>query len=277
MPLFLIKYMTSLVIDLPYINPIVLQLGSWAIHWYGIMYLLSFALVYVFLRHEITIGRLKLSLEHLNDLIFITCLCLLIGARLGYILFYNFSQYWQSPATILAVWQGGMSFHGGFIGAALGFVWFWYKIKNTRLRAPKLLTITDSVLTIVPFTLALGRIGNFINAELYGRISDLPWAVRFWNMTVYRHPVQLYEALLHIVAGTFFLITIKQKWQIGVRTAFFMLYYSIVRILVEFVREPDTQIGYVFHYFTLGQLLTLPILVVSLLLLRFTMGKRDST
>ncbi len=277
MPLFLIKFMTPLVIDLPYINPIAFQLGSLAIHWYGIMYLLSFSLVYIFLRREIFIGRLKLSLEHLNDLIFITCLCLLIGARLGYILFYDFNQYWRFPARIFAVWQGGMSFHGGFIGAAFGFVWFWYRIKTTRLRAPRLPTITDSVLTIVPFTLALGRIGNFINAELYGRISDLPWAVRFWNMTVYRHPAQLYEALLHIVAGSFFLITIKQKWPTGVRTALFMLYYSIVRILVEFVREPDTQIGYIFHYFTLGQLLTLPILVASIVMLGFAVGKRSNS
>lgn len=267
--------MTPLVIDLPYINPVALQFGSWAIHWYGIMYLLSFGLVYAFLRREIFIGRLKLSLEHLNDLIFVTCLCLLIGARVGYILFYNFDQYWHSPATIFAVWQGGMSFHGGFIGVAVGFFLFLRKIKKARFRTPKLLAITDSVLTIVPYTLALGRIGNFINAELYGRISDLPWAVRFWNMTVYRHPAQLYEAFFHILAGSFLLLTIKQKWPTGVRTAFFMLYYSVVRILVEFVREPDQQIGYIFHYFTLGQLLTLPILTAAILLLRFAVSKKS--
>lgn len=254
--------MLNLVIDLPYINPIALQLGPLAIHWYGIMYLLSFLLGYIFLRHEIRQGRFAISTDQLNDLLFSVCLALLIGARVGYILFYNFNQYWQSPATIFAVWQGGMSFHGGFIGATCGFHWFWRKHKNISFWS-----ITDSVLTIIPFTLALGRLGNFINGELYGRLTTLPWAMKFWYIAGYRHPVQLYEALGHIIAGSYFVLTRKRPWSPGLRTALFVLYYSVLRFLVEFVREPDTQIGFILRYFTLGQLLTVPLFGLGIYLL----------
>jgi phosphatidylglycerol:prolipoprotein diacylglycerol transferase len=271
-PLYLITHMIPLVIDLPYINPIAFQFGPIAIHWYGIMYLLSFILGYIYLRKKIQKNQLKLSLDQLNDLIFLICFCLLIGGRLGYVFFYNFAQYWDSPLTIFAVWNGGMSFHGGFLGAALGFYLFWRKVKKTKTKTLSFFYLTDAVLTIIPFTLALGRMGNFINAELYGRISDLPWAIKFWTSSEYRHPVQLYEAIAHIVAGSLFIFTQAKKWPIGVRTALFLLYYSIVRIMVEFVREPDPQIGYLFSYFTLGQLLSLPILVFGIYVLKVSLA-----
>lgn len=264
--------MIHLVIDLPYINPIAFQFGPIAIHWYGVMYLLSFILGYLYLRKQVQRKQLKLSLDQLNDLIFLICFCLLIGGRLGYVLFYNFTQYWHSPLTIFAVWQGGMSFHGGFLGVALAFYLFWRKIKKSKKKAITFFHLTDHVLTIIPFTLALGRIGNFINAELYGRISDWPWAMRFWNNLEYRHPVQLYEAIAHIIAGTVLIFTQEKKWPVGVRTALFLLYYSIVRIMVEFVREPDPQIGYLFTYFTLGQLLSLPILVFAIYVLNMSLA-----
>ena len=264
--------MIPLVIDLPYINPIAFQFGPIAIHWYGIMYLLSFILGYIYLRKKIQKKQLKLSLDQLNDLIFLICFCLLIGGRLGYVFFYNFAQYWDSPLTVFAVWNGGMSFHGGFLGAALGFYLFWRKAKKPKTKIPSFFYLTDAVLTIIPFTLALGRVGNFINAELYGRISDLPWAMKFWTSSEYRHPVQLYEAVAHIVAGSLFIFTQAKKWPIGVRTSLFLLYYSIVRIMVEFVREPDPQIGYLLSYFTLGQLLSLPILVFGIYVLKVSLA-----
>lgn len=270
MLLFLTIRMTPLVIDLPYINPIALQAGPLAVHWYGLMYLFSFILGYFYLRTKIKKNQLKLSIDQLNDLIFIICLCLLIGGRLGYVIFYNFHQYWQDPISIFAVWQGGMSFHGGFIGIAVGFYLFWRKVKKQR--RIHFFDLTDQVLTIIPFTLALGRIGNFINAELYGRVSNLPWAIKFWNNMEYRHPVQLYEALSHLTFGTFFLLTLKKKWSKGVRTALFLLYYSIVRITLEFVREPDVQIGYIFSYFTLGQLLSIPILILGIYILTISLA-----
>ncbi len=272
MPLYLISHMIPLVIDLPYINPIAFQFGPIAIHWYGIMYLLSFILGYIYLRKKIQKKQLKLSLDQLNDLIFLICFCLLIGGRLGYVFFYNFAQYWDSPLTVFAVWNGGMSFHGGFLGAALGFYLFWRKAKKPKTKIPSFFYLTDAVLTIIPFTLALGRVGNFINAELYGRISDLPWAMKFWTSSEYRHPVQLYEAVAHIVAGSLFIFTQAKKWPIGVRTSLFLLYYSIVRIMVEFVREPDPQIGYLLSYFTLGQLLSLPILVFGIYVLKVSLA-----
>ncbi len=272
MPLYLITHMIPLVIDLPYINPIAFQFGPIAIHWYGIMYLLSFILGYIYLRKKIQKKQLKLSLDQLNDLIFLICFCLLIGGRLGYVFFYNFAQYWDSPLTVFAVWNGGMSFHGGFLGAALGFYLFWRKAKKPKTKIPSFFYLTDAVLTIIPFTLALGRVGNFINAELYGRISDLPWAMKFWTSSEYRHPVQLYEAVAHIVAGSLFIFTQAKKWPIGVRTSLFLLYYSIVRIMVEFVREPDPQIGYLLSYFTLGQLLSLPILVFGIYVLKVSLA-----
>jgi phosphatidylglycerol:prolipoprotein diacylglycerol transferase len=271
-PLYLITHMIPLVIDLPYINPIAFQFGPIAIHWYGIMYLLSFILGYIYLRKKIQKKQLKLSLDQLNDLIFLICFCLLIGGRLGYVFFYNFAQYWDSPLTVFAVWNGGMSFHGGFLGAALGFYLFWRKAKKPKTKIPSFFYLTDAVLTIIPFTLALGRVGNFINAELYGRISDLPWAMKFWTSSEYRHPVQLYEAVAHIVAGSLFIFTQAKKWPIGVRTSLFLLYYSIVRIMVEFVREPDPQIGYLLSYFTLGQLLSLPILVFGIYVLKVSLA-----
>ncbi|MBI4835724.1 MAG: prolipoprotein diacylglyceryl transferase [Candidatus Abawacabacteria bacterium] len=243
-----------LLIDFPPISPIAFQWGTIAIHWYGIMYLLSFILIYIALSKS----KLKLTQAEITDYIFYAALGVVIGGRLGYVLFYNLGYYYHNPLEVIALWQGGMSFHGGFIGVVAATYLFCrnYKITFSGL--------ADYVVMFVPFTLALGRIGNFINAELYGRLSTLPWAIQFPTASGYRHPAQLYEALLHIIVGILLLRIHRFTAKPWLRTALFLLFYSIIRIVVECFREPDRQIGLIGGIITMGQILTFPILVFAI-------------
>jgi phosphatidylglycerol---prolipoprotein diacylglyceryl transferase len=248
-----------LVIPYPQIDPVFLHLGPIQLRWYGLMYMLSFIIGYFLLRRNARRRKLDLSSDDLYDLLFYLILGVMIGGRIGYVLLYDLHNYLLQPLSIFAIWQGGMSFHGGFVGVILAALYI------TRHKGWNFWEIADLVSAAVPIGLGLGRIGNFINGELYGRPSNAAWAMVFpEGGPVPRHPSQLYEALLEglvlfLVLGWLYRKTFCRG------TVFWGLvgFYGLFRFLVEFVREPDAQIGLDLGPFTRGQLLTFPMLVVG--------------
>ena len=252
-----------LTIPYPNIDPVFLRLGPVQLRWYGLMYMLSFIIGFFVLRRYAKDRKLNMSTDDLYDLLFYLILGVMIGGRLGYVLFYDFSSYIRDPLSIFAIWQGGMSFHGGFIGMILAAMWI------ARRKRWDFWEIADLGSAVAPIGLGLGRIGNFINGELYGRPTNVAWAMVFpegGNMP--RHPSQIYEALLE--GALLFLILrwfYKKNFYRG--TVFWALiaFYGLFRFLVEFVREPDAQIGFDLGPFTRGQLLSFPMLVIGTMMM----------
>jgi len=182
---------SPLMLQYPLIDPVALQLGPVAIHWYGLMYLLGFAAVWLLGRRRIRQGHSTLSLRELEDIIFYGVVGVVIGGRLGYTLFYKPGYYLSHPLEILSIWEGGMSFHGGLIGVIVALLWY------THRRGQHFFDVADFIAPMIPIGLAAGRWGNFINAELWGRPTDLPWGMVFPNAgALPRHPSQLYEMML---------------------------------------------------------------------------------
>lgn len=254
-------------LNFPAINPVALDLGFFQIHWYGLMYLAGFVAGFWIALREVKLGRLALSRDQVSDLLFYIVMGLIIGGRLGYGLFYGLDTWLQDPLWIFRVWEGGMAFHGGFLGVAVAVILFARKVG-----AP-LSTISDLAALTVPPGLGFGRIGNFIGQELWGRASDVPWAMVFPADTsgLARHPSQLYQALLEglVLFAVIFCYTRKPRpaWA---PTALFLLLYGVFRFVVEFVREPDAHIGFdLFGWMSRGQILSLPMMVAGILLLAF--------
>ena len=247
----------------PSINPIAISLGPIAIHWYGLMYLLGFIFAWYLAKWRVKHYHLQWSNDDIGDLIFYAALGVIIGGRLGYMLFYDTSQIWMNPLTIFKLWQGGMSFHGGFLGVAFATYLFARKIKKPFLE------VADFLIPLVPLGLAAGRIGNFINGELWGRVTDVSWAMVFpMAGSEPRHPSQLYEFGLEGI-GLFILIWwyANKARPHGAITAIFFIGYAVCRFTVEFFREPDSQLGFIaFDWLTMGQLLSIPMLLVGILL-----------
>ncbi|MCC6347361.1 MAG: prolipoprotein diacylglyceryl transferase [Nitrospirales bacterium] len=254
-------------IDYPAINPEIVRVGPLAVRWYGMMYLLGFASSYLLVRRQIkqrerTGIRMPgsargpadrtLRLEEADTLYTYLIVGLLLGARLGYAFFYNFSYYLQHPIEVFAVWHGGMSFHGGFIGSIGAGLLFCRHFKVDFWHA------ADLVIATAPIGIGLGRLGNFINAELYGRPSDVPWAMVFpGGGPLPRHPSPLYEFFLEGVVLFVVLWTVKGRGlRPGVLTSLFIILYGSFRFLVEFFREPDIQLGFVLGFLTMGQVLS---------------------
>lgn len=250
----------------PNIDPVLIAFGPFQIRWYGVMYLLGFIISYFLVRYQLTRQKaILMTKEQLLDLYFYLILGLVFGARLGYILFYNLKDYLQHPWELVAVWHGGMSFHGGMAGVLLAGWWF---CRNKKI---PLLSLGDLVVVTAPVGLGLGRLANFINGELFGRITDLPWGMVFPEGGPRpRHPSQIYEAILEGGVIFFFLWARKNKkiFQ-GELVADFLILYGLFRILIEFFREPDVQVGYLWGLLTMGQLLSsLMILAGGLLFFR---------
>jgi len=245
-----------------HIDPIAVQLGPLAIHWYGVMYLVAFGMAW-------WLGRVRATQEFrgwqpaaVDDIVFYCALGAVIGGRIGYVLFYDLGHFLDSPWVIFQIWKGGMSFHGGLIGVLLA-VW-WYARRNGRA----FLEVTDFIAPLVPPGLGAGRLGNFINGELWGKTTDVPWAVMFPYPEAGsspRHPSQLYEAFLEgaVLFAVLWLFSRKPRPTMAV-SGLFMVGYGVFRFLVEFVRVPDQPLGYLaFGWLTMGQLLTIPMLVVG--------------
>jgi phosphatidylglycerol:prolipoprotein diacylglycerol transferase len=247
-------------IPYPRIDPVFLRIGPVQLRWYGLMYMLSFIISYFVLKRRAKLRKLDISTDDLYDLLFYLIIGVMVGGRLGYVIFYDLSSYLRDPLSILAIWEGGMSFHGGFIGVTLA-AWL-----AARRKGWDFWEIADLASGAVPIGLGLGRIGNFINGELYGRPTNVPWSMVFPDDgTDPRHPSQLYEAFLEGLVLFFILRWLYMK-NLYRGTVFWALvgFYGLFRFLVEFVREPDAQIGLDLGMFTRGQLLTFPMLVVGI-------------
>ncbi|MCK5322936.1 MAG: prolipoprotein diacylglyceryl transferase [Desulfobulbaceae bacterium] len=257
-------------IAFPNIDPVIFELGPLQIRWYGLMYVLAFVATYVLVRYQIKKFGLKKLESHFENLNFILIICLVVGARLGYVLFYNFGYYLKHPLEILATWQGGMSFHGGLLGVVIGGIWF------CRKRGLDFLETADIYCVTFPIGLGLGRLGNFINGELFGRVSDVPWAMVFPDGgPAARHPSQLYEFLLEGVLLFVILWTVKSRRPpAGTMLGYCWVFYGLFRCFVEFFRQPDANLGLFFGFMTMGQVLSGFMIVAGLFLLATRNWKR---
>lgn len=244
----------------PEIDPIIFRVGPLAVRWYGMMYLLGFVAGYIIIRRLARLRNLPLEGEKLSDLLFYAVLGVILGGRLGYVLFYNLSFYLQHPLQIFAVWEGGMSFHGGMLGVIAAASMFCL-----RQDLPLLLT-GDVMVTAATVGLGLGRIGNFINGELYGRVTDLPWGMVFPGAgALPRHPSQLYEAFLEgAVLFSILWWLNRRRVAAGVPFFTFFLLYGVFRFTIEFFRQPDAHLGFLWGGATMGQLLSLPMVLLGL-------------
>jgi len=247
-------------ITFPQIDPIIFQIGPLAIRWYGLMYLLGFGAAYMLILHLSRLRNLSLTKDGVSDLLFYGVLGVVLGGRLGYVLFYNPAQYFARPLEIFAVWQGGMSFHGGLLGVVLASVIFCWRRKLPILLAG------DVMVTSATIGLGLGRIGNFINGELWGRVTDQPWGIVFpGGGPLPRHPSQLYEAVLEgLVLFIILYLLHRRKAAEGVPFFCFFIGYGLFRFLIEFVRQPDAHLGFLWGGATMGQLLSLPMFFFGL-------------
>jgi phosphatidylglycerol:prolipoprotein diacylglycerol transferase len=262
-------------IPFPHIDPVALHLfGSFGIRWYALAYLTGFlgGWFYALKLADLDQDR-RPNRDDIDNLLPWLVMGVILGGRLGYVLFYNLEYYLTHPASMLLIWEGGMSFHGGLLGVAIVCISFarYYKFSA--------LALGDIIATVVPIGLFFGRIANFINAELYGRITTVSWAVVFPNGgDLPRHPSQLYEAFLEgiVLFAVLFLASRNPviRRSHGMLFGIFVVGYGISRFIIEFFREPDVQIGYILQYFTLGQLLSLPMIAAGFLLMAY--AKKNS-
>jgi len=245
----------------PQFDPIAIQLGPLAIRWYGLMYLAAFAQVWLLGRYRARrCAFLGFQPRDVEDLLFYGVLGVIIGGRLGEVLLYHPDYYFANPLDIFAVWKGGMSFHGGFAGVLVA-MWWWGRKTGRRFFA-----VTDFIAPLVPLGYAFGRIGNFINAELVGRPTDVPWAMIFPNVdNVPRHPSQLYHAGLDGVALFVLLWLFSARPRpIGTTSALFLVGYGLARSIVEFFRTPDFEVNLGGIPITSGQLYSIPMIVAGI-------------
>lgn len=245
------------------VDPVIFSLGPFAVRWYGMMYLISFIGGYFVMTHICRLRQYPFGRETVADLLFYSVIGVIAGGRLGYTLFYHPAYYLRYPHEIFYIWEGGLSFHGGLIGVTLVLLWFAW-----RRRIP-ILQLGDLTVAAVPVGLALGRIGNFINGELWGRQTDLPWGVVFPAAGPEpRHPSQLYEAFFEgmVLLAIIYLLH-RAAVKRGIPVAVFLIGYGVSRFVVEFVREPDAHLGYLWGGATMGQLLSIPMVIVGAVLL----------
>ncbi len=254
------------VIVFPAIDPVAVAIGPFAIRWYALAYLAGLIIGW---RYMVSLARAPgsaLTVAQVDDLLVWVTLGVVLGGRLGYVLFYNAAHYAAEPLDVVKVWQGGMSFHGGLVGVVAALVLF------ARRRAVPLLATADAIARVAPIGLFFGRLANFVNGELFGRVSDLPWAVLFPDGGPEpRHPSQLYEAALEGI-GLFVLL-----WLVagkvapgrgpGLVTGSFCAGYALARMVAELFRQPDAQIGFLAGGVTMGQALSLPLLLFGLYLI----------
>jgi phosphatidylglycerol---prolipoprotein diacylglyceryl transferase len=257
-------------IPYPNIDPEIVRIGPLAVRWYGMMYVLGFAGSYFLVLWQIRKKAWNITKEQVDDIYFYLVLGLLVGARLGYVIFYNLPFYITHPLEIFVLWHGGMSFHGGAIGTFILGYW------AMRRRGLSFFSVADLITPTIPLGLFFGRMGNFINGELYGRTTHVPWAMVFPNTGgLPRHPSQLYEAFLE---GVVLFVTLwiykDRKKRDGDVFALFLMLYGIFRIFCELFREPDPQVGYIFGVITMGQILSLAMFALGAVLKYTSLGRK---
>ncbi len=253
----------------PQFDPVALSLGPLAIRWYGLMYLAAFGFLWWLGRVRIARGLAPVSREQFDDLIFLGVLGTILGGRLGYVLFYKPAYYLEHPLEIFAIWQGGMAFHGGFLGVLAAAAFFAWRRKVDWWR------LMDFVAPCVPTGLAAGRLGNFINGELWGRPTDLPWGMVFRGAGgLPRHPSQLYQLALEGVLLFVLLWWYASKPRArGAVSAMFLMGYGAFRFLAEFAREPDDFLGLLAFNLSRGQWLSLPMIAAGIALYAWSRGQ----
>jgi len=261
-------------------DPVFIDLGLIQIRWYSIAYIVGILLGWMYSIKVIgeTEKRNNLSLiktEIFSDLVIYLILGIILGGRIGYVIFYNFEYYSQNFFEIFKLWQGGMSFHGGLLGVIIATM-FFSKIKKINF-----LIFTDIISCAAPIGLMLGRIANFINGELFGKVSTLPWAIIFPNGgNISRHPSQIYEALLEgvilFILINFLALKKKLLLKTGYISGLFLILYSVFRIFSENFREPDKHLGYFYNYFSMGTLLSIATFLIGLLIIFFSKNNEQN-
>lgn len=258
----------------PNFNPIAFTIGPLKVHWYGIMYLISFAAAWILAVYRAKKSNADWNNQQIADVIFYAALGVIIGGRVGYMFFYNLSELLAHPLTIFKVWDGGMSFHGGLLGVGVAIWLYSHKIKKPFF------VITDFIIPFVPIGLGAGRIGNFINGELWGRVTTLPWGMIYPNAgPLPRHPSEIYEFLLEGLALFIILwcYSLKPKPRMAV-SAMFLICYGCFRFFLEFFRQPDPQLGFIaFGWLTMGQILSIPMMIIGACLLWYAYHKYPIT
>jgi phosphatidylglycerol:prolipoprotein diacylglycerol transferase len=253
---------------------VLVEIGPFAIRWYALAYIAGIVLGWLLARRTVALLPAAATREQLDDFVTWATLGIILGGRLGYVLFYRPGYYLFHPAEILAVWQGGMSFHGGMLGVAVAMVWF------CRRQQLDLLRFTDRIAPVVPVGLLFGRLANFINSELWGRVTDVPWAMVFpTGGPEPRHPSQLYQAFME---GLVLLVVLQVlvhrpaiRARAGLVTGAFLAGYAVARLIGEMFRQPDAHLGFLAGGVTMGQLLSLPMLAAGIwLMLRTRRAER---
>ena len=244
-------------------DPVAIQIFTLEIRWYSLAYIIGILFGWI-LSKKVFISDSNLK-DKFDDFITFLILGIIIGGRLGYVFFYNFEYYFNNPADIFKIWQGGMSFHGGLIGVIIASIWFSKKNNQNAF------DYLDIVSLVAPIGIFCGRLANFINSELYGIETNMPWAVKFVQVdNLFRHPSQLYEAIFEGIILFLILIYFRKKGFMkipGFISGLFLIFYSIFRFLIEFFRAPDEQLGYLFFSLTMGQIISFIFLMIGIYLI----------
>lgn len=258
----------------PQFNPVALQVGPIAVHWYGLMYMAGFmTFLWLGRRRIVMLQTEKITNKLLDDLLFYGVLGVILGGRLGEVLFYNPDYYFSHPLKILAVWEGGMSFHGGFLGVLVAMAVFAHQQKLRWLE------LMDFIAPLVPPGLAFGRLGNFINGELWGRPTDVPWGMVFPKVDgLPRHPSQLYEfALEGVLLFLLLWIYARKPRPVGAVSGLFLIGYGSFRFLAEFTRNPDDGIfGLMTFGVSMGQWLSLPMVIAGIAMMIWSIRRKST-
>ena len=259
--------MPLLVLPFPSIDPVLIQIGPFALRWYALAYIMGILLGWLYARAIIRSeplwgGKAPMTVADYDDFVLWVTLGVILGGRIGYVVFYNPAHFAANPAEIIQLWKGGMSFHGGFVGVVLAVFVF------ARSRGIPFLSLADVTCAVYPAGHFLGRIANFINGELWGRPADVPWAMVFpGGGPIPRHPSQLYQAMLEGLLLLVVLAWFMRRGALkrpGLVTGLFALGYGSTRILCELFREPDPQLGFLWGWLTMGMLLSIPLMLAGL-------------
>lgn len=246
------------------LNPVALEIFSIKIYWYSLAYIFGFIFCNYYSKNLVKKKLLNLELSIIDDFITWLIIGVLIGGRLGYVIFYNFDFYFKNPIDILKIWQGGMSFHGALIGVILSIIFF------SKIRKVEFSELSNLVAYSSPIGIFLGRLANFVNAELIGRPTDGTWGILYKTELIARHPSQLYEAVLEglvifLILNFFLRSNIKYKFN---GYAIFLIFYSFFRFNLEFFREPDSHLGFIVDNISMGQILTIPMFIIGIIFLK---------
>lgn len=256
--------MTEQFLQFPVIDPIIFSIGPVALRWYGMMYLLGFLGAMFIANKAADKSNGQWTREQVSDLLFYGFLGVVLGGRIGYVLFYQFDYFLAEPLYLFKIWTGGMSFHGGLLGVTAAVYIFALKTHKSFL------SVGDFVVPLVPIGLGMGRLGNFINAELWGRQTDVPWAMVFPtdSLQLPRHPSQLYEFFLEGVVLFIVLYFVTRKPRnLGLASGVFLIGYGVFRSIIEFYREPDAHLGLYFSFISKGQILSIPMILAGVLII----------